>query len=753
MINNNEQFLDMLNAKFGDWYKGKNGPTFSDVSYPYQNLFSPIQINGITVKNRIVMGPMGNISMCEETGRPNAKMIAYFEERAKGGAGLITTGLVPVSHGIDPTVTELGKLSYFPRIDRSRTVLAGWRDLAYACHNHNAKLFIQLTAGLGRVGNPECLVKGLKLPVSASLNPNFYIPQIPCVRLSDCKINKIVKNMGQASADAKACGIDGVYLHGHEGYLMEQLTNRAFNRRKLGKYANWQRFGLECVKEIRKRVGQKYPIMYRIDLSLMLGATYGTKMSQDKTLKKFRKERRITETLEYMQNLVRAGVDIFDVDLGCYDNWWLPHPPAEMPAGCFLDVARLVKNFFKDNNILSNAGLKVPVVAVGKLGFPDLAEQALKEQKCDMVMLARPLLADPMWPNKAYAGKVKEIVPCIGCHEGCIKEFVDGGHPQCAVNPRCGFEDSIKDVATAEKSKKVCVIGSGPAGITATEVLLARGHKVTLVEKNKKIAPTLILAGTPKFKFEIANYRECLVNKVNEFKKTDKFTLKLGTEATLASLKQEKYDAIVVATGARSVTPELEGNATCKLMSVAEALSKPEVLKDTTDIAIIGGGDSGCELALYIKTLDNINVSIIEMGKHLMAHTCTANRGYLLHYMREEGIIVHNCSRVKCVNDDGSITITKNISDTVPDPFDTLHPVLPENIKNPLEKKIQEKMQDLRVDADIVIYAYGDVANNALYEALVAEHVADEIYNVGDSIKPGKIFTATKSAYNTALNI
>lgn len=196
----------------------------------------------------------------------------------------------------------------------------GWRDLAQGVHARNSRIFIQLTAGLGRVGNPQCLLTKFTPPVSASWNPNFYIPGIPCRPLTDLELNRIVKNFGQGAADAKAMGLDGVYLHGHEGYLLDQMTNTAFNRRKLGKYADWQRFGIDAVKEIRKRTDPWYPIMYRIDLSCALEETYGGRMDTVKTLKNFKNGRSIYETLDYMENLVKAGVDIFDVDLGCYDQ-------------------------------------------------------------------------------------------------------------------------------------------------------------------------------------------------------------------------------------------------------------------------------------------------------------------------------------------------------------------------------------------------------------------------------------------------
>lgn len=320
--------------------------------YPYDRLFSPIKINKLTIKNRVVMAPMGNIDMCEETGRPKDMMLQYFFARAKGGCGLLTTGLVPVSHGIDSTVTELDGLTYFPRIDRSRTVMPGWRDLAQGVHAHGSRIFVQLTAGLGRVGNPQCLLTQKKLPVSASFLPNYYIPAIPCMRLSDRKLRRIVTNIGQAAADAHAMGIDGVYLHGHEGYLIEQLSNPAFNHRKLGRYADWRRFGLDMVAEIRRRVGPDYPIMYRIDLSLALEETYDEKTLGSTYLGRMRGGRTVEQTLSYMEELVAAGVDVFDVDLGCYDNWWMPHPPASMPAGCFVPVARAVRECFAADGAL-----------------------------------------------------------------------------------------------------------------------------------------------------------------------------------------------------------------------------------------------------------------------------------------------------------------------------------------------------------------------------------------------------------------
>lgn len=749
-----EKVLARLEDTFGDWFNGKiEAPSMTSDLYPYTKMFEPIKVNKLEIKNRLVMGPMGNVNVADEDGRPSEKMIAYFEARAKGGVGLITTGLVPTSHGVDPTVTEKDNLSYFPRIDRSRTNLVGWRNLAYAVHNYGSKIFIQLTPGLGRVGNPECLLSKLKLPVSASMNPNFYIPAIPCKKLSDGACKKIIKKTGQAAADAKACNIDGVYLHGHEGYLLEQMTNPAYNRRLLGRYSNWQQFGLDMVAKIRERCGEKYPIMYRIDLSLMLNATYGEKLKKIKSLKKFRDERLVIETLEYMENLVKAGVDMFDVDLGSYDNWWLPHPPSSMPSGCFLEIAEIVKNYFKEKGIKSNMGLEVPIVAVGKLGYPDLAEKALREEKCDMVMLARPLLADPEWVNKAYSGNVLDIRPCIGCHEACIKEFVEGGHPQCAVCPTTTFENGMLDgIVKAEQKKKVAVVGAGPAGVVAAKTLVMRGHDVTLYEKEDVVGGTLNVASVPKIKYELKNYVTYLSKLVEEMKKEKNFKAVFGKAVSAEELKAGKFDAIITATGSSQVGLPIKGAVQKHVCSAVEALKDVERLKKAKNIVIVGGGDSGCELAYMLKYELDKNVTIVEMAPTLMTHTCTANRGHIMHYLDKAGVKCYNCTVVNSIGED-NVELMVNSSKTVPNPYNTWNPVLPENIHNPLAKKIKKELMAVSVEADLVILAAGTVPNNELFKKLQETMAAPIIYNVGDSNTCGKVFTAVKSAFNVAKNL
>lgn len=744
---------------FGDWFRdgvkncAGNAARMTKELYPYTSIFSPIRVNRMTIKNRVVMAPMGNLMMCEEYGRPSEKMIRYFVARAKGGVGLITSGLIPICDKVDPTVTEVGGKVMMPRISPARTLMSGWRDLAQQCHGYGSRFFIQLTPGLGRVGPPTCLVQQTKFPVSASFNRNFYIPELPCLRLSDRKLTRIIKNAGQAAADAKACLIDGVYLHGHEGYLLEQMTNRAFNRRKLGKYADWQRFGLDMVREIRRRVGPNYPIMYRIDLSLALNETYGGRMDQVASLKKFKNGRSVAETLDYMENLVKAGVDLFDVDIGCYDNWWLPHPPAGMPAGCFLPVSRIVKEHFAQKGIRSNAGVEVPVVAVGKLGYPDVCERALRGGDCDMVMLGRPLLADPEWCNKAYEGRVEDICPCIGCQEGCVNEFVEGGHIQCAVNARTGFEDSLPERGPApEKRKRIAVVGGGPAGIVFAVQAAKRGHTVELLEKSGQLGGRVVPGSVPAVKFDFKNYLAWLNGQVRQAQQLPNFTLRLNTPVTTEWLSGQKFDTIVFAVGTRDACPPIPGLDKVKAVQAVDLLADPGLLGDAKKVVVAGGGVVGCETAYWLRYEQGREVKVVEMLPNFMEGVCTANRGHLLHYMEKAGVELYNCAKVTSF-EPGKVHISRNVSKGAPNPYNTWQPLLPENIPNPLAPKLGPETREVTLDADLVVLAMGGRPNDAAYFEALAANAAPEIYNIGDSFAGGRVLEANRAAFRLAARV
>lgn len=753
-MNHIDKLVKDLIDYYQNWYNQEDMSIgeMRGCSSPHEALFKPIFINSIKLKNRIIMGPMGNIGMAHEGGKPSQKMIEYFIERAKGGAGLLISGMIPVDWDTDPSYEDIHDTGIFPRIDKHRAAYSAWRELFEGVHAFGAKFFIQLAPGMGRVGNPECLTKKKKLPVSASWNPNWYIPQIPCRKLANWEIKRIIKRTAQAAADAKELGADGVHLHGHSGYLIEQMTDKAYNRRKLGRFSNPQNFGLDMVRAIRKSCGDRFPIHYRIDLSSALKETYPKEIKKEKALKKFKKARTLSNTLDYMENLVKAGVDAFDVDLGAYENWWLPHPPNSMPPGMYLEIAKLVKKYFKGMGIKSNRGAEVPIVAVGKMGFPYLAEEAVRDEKCDMVMLSRALLADPYWPNKVFSNKIDEIRPCIGDHEGCLGQLAIGGHPHCTVNPRTAFEHRYKDKSSAEKLKRIAVIGAGPAGVTFAVEAARRGHFVTIFEKEKSAGGNIVPGAVPKIKYELGNYKEFLNNELSRAERDYGLIVKLNTYVDLNRLQAEKYHAVVTCTGSKPFIPRIDGVENSIVNVGVEFLKNPFFREEWKNILVIGGSDVGCEIAHMLACEKNKKVTIAECEPYLMKKTCTSNRNHMLYSLKNKGVKILNCARVEKIEEDGAV-IAINTSKSVPNPYNTWNPVIPDNVKNPFQKRIKEKYKRVKVEFDMIMLCTGAAPNDHLYYECVNQKVADEIYNLGDSIKPGRILESVKGAYALATHI
>jgi 2-enoate reductase len=366
---------------------------------------------------------------------------------------------------------------------------------------------------------------------------------------------------------------------------------------------------------------------------------------------------------------------------------------------------------------------------------------------CDMVMLARPLLADPHWPNKAYAGKVNEIVPCIGDQEGCLNELIEGGHIQCAVNPRTGFEDVFEaDPIPALKAKKVAVVGGGPAGITCACTAARRGHVVTLFERHDRVGGMLIPGSVPKIKFDIANYAAFLTDTLNRCSNEHTLTVRLNAEATPDVLVREKFDAIVICAGTRPCVPPVEGIDLPHVVQAIDLLRNPSVADEANRVLIVGGGSVGCETAYYLAYEKGKAVTIVEMLPAFMQGVCTATRGYLIHYLEAKGVQLLNGTRLKGIQAK-SVTLVRNVSNTVPNPYVTWTPLLPKNIKNPLARPIQVEEREMSLEADLVVLATGVKPDDSLYETCLAKQAAPQVCNIGDSFAAGRVFEAVKAGY------
>ncbi|GAH51455.1 unnamed protein product, partial [marine sediment metagenome] len=270
------------------------------------------------------------------------------------------------------------------------------------------------------------------------------------------------------------------------------------------------------------------------------------------------------------------------------------HPPTTLPPGCMVDMAQMAKRV-----------VKVPVIAVGKLGYPELAERVLQEGKADFICLGRALLADPEWPNKVKKGRLEDIRPCIGCHEGCLKRVFDVKYLSCAVNPATGMEREFT-IKPAEKKKSVLVVGGGASGMEAARVTALGGHKVTLWEKGDALGGNLIPASIPDFK---QDYRRLINFLSTQIKKLD-VTIELAKEATTELILEMKPDVVFIATGSTSIVPEIPGVGKKMVVTAVDLLlGKREAGKS---VVVVGGGLIGCETALYLAQKGK-KLTIIEM--------------------------------------------------------------------------------------------------------------------------------------------
>ena len=638
-------------------------------------LFEPGKIGKLSIKNRILMCPMGVGGLEEPQGGLSQRGIDYYVARAKGGTGLIITGLTRVSREIEPPLED--KL-----IIDSKTSVTWLNELAEAVHDYGAKVAIQLTAGLGRVATLDLLkIAGAVAP---SALPTFEDPTIMTRELSTEEVERLVHAFEFSAEILRLAGIDAVELHGHEGYLFDQFMTALWNKRTDkygGDLEGRLRFPVEVIEAIKRGAGADFPVIFRFGLKHYIDGG-----------------REIEEGLEIARRLEAAGADALEVDAGCYETWYWAHPPTTLPPGCMVDMAQMAKRV-----------VKVPVIAVGKLGYPELAERVLQEGKADFICLGRALLADPEWPNKVKKGRLEDIRPCVGCHEGCLKRVFDVKYLSCAVNPATGMEREFT-IKPAEKKKTVLVVGGGASGMEAARVTALRGHKVTLWEKGDALGGNLIPASVPDFK---QDYRRLINFLSTQIKKLD-VTIELAKEATTELILEMKPDVVFIATGSTSIVPEIPGvGKKMVVIAVDLLLGKQEAGKS---VVVVGGGLIGCETALYLAQKGK-KLTIIEMLDGVMLDMYSANRMHLLKLLADADVNI--LTETKCLEiRDNGITIADKYG------------------------------KRSTLEADTVVLAVGLKSNEGLLEAL--KDKIPEVYAIGDCVEPRKVINAIWEGFRTA---
>ena len=440
----------------------------------YNKLFEPIKIGSVEIKNRITMAPMGVKGLLNPDGSPGQRALDYYIERSRGGVGLIITSVFTVNKDIEPV-----KPGMYTFADSS---LPSFAELAEAVHSLGSKIFVQLSAGFGRVAR-SAMLSGP--PVSASPVPYFWDPKVTCRGITTEEVERLVGYFGSAARILAQAGIDGVELHGHEGYIFDQFATPIWNRREDkygGDLSGRLRLPIEVLQEIKRVAGRDFSVQYRFGLKHYMkehnaGALPGEEFKEA--------GRDIEEGLEMAKLFEEAGFDALHVDVGCYESHYWAHPPIYQADGFSTDIAGAAKKT-----------VKIPVIAVGKLGDPALAERVIREKKADMVALGRNLLSDPSWVRKIEEGRPKKIRPCIGCYDGCLGRTALGKPLSCAVNPSTGRERYYA-LTRADRPKRVTIVGGGVAGMEAARVAAIRGHQVTIYEKSGSLGGCLIPAAVP----------------------------------------------------------------------------------------------------------------------------------------------------------------------------------------------------------------------------------------------------------------
>ena len=594
-------------------------------------IFEPIRIGTLEIKNRVAMAPvnLSNLYPPQEGTFP-PRVIDYYVERAKGGVGLIITGVFKVENEVENYQKNDARI--WPVLIPN--ALPGLAELADRVHNFGSKLFVQLSAGPGRVARGDVIDAGFQ-PVSSSPNAAFFRPQVTCRELTAKEIQKLIEAFGRAGQMVAGIGVDGIEIHGHEGYLIDQFNTALWNRRKDrfgGNLRGRLTFGIEILGQIKRMTGKNFPVTFRYSVKHFIRAPWKSSL---KTEGYEEIGRDISESLAGAEILEEAGYDGLHVDAGCYEAFYWAHPPTYQPDACTIDLIRGLKK-----------RVSFPIIAAGKLGNPQLAEQSLREGAADMIALGRPLLADSQWAEKVFRRQEEDIRPCIGCHEGCFRLPAQQSKPAtCSVNPICGRERNYPSGVTGHP-QRVLIIGGGVAGMEAARIADLRGHRVSLFEKESTLGGHLLEACVPEFKKDLKKLLDWYQGQITR----SGIELHLHREVTPQLIADLDFDLAVLATGSIPLVPEIPGIKEEMVVSCCQVLSGRKEVGEK--VLIMGGGMEGCETAVWLSQKGK-KVRIIELLETIATNIHQANRQMLMDMMEDLKVEIILKGQITRVNKNG----------------------------------------------------------------------------------------------------
>ena len=661
----------------------------------YSKLFSPIKIGSITIKNRFAMAPMGPLGLADANGGWNQRGIDYYVERAKGGTGLIITGVTFFDQVVEKQDPSTVPNPLYKPVNFVKTS----REMTERIHAYGSKIFLQLSGGFGRVTIPTNV--GDIPPIAPSAIPHRWLDKT-CRAITVDEIHAIVKQFGEAAFHAKRAGFDGVQIHAvHEGYLIDQFAISMFNQRTDeygGSLENRLRFAKEIVEEIKKTCGDDFPVTLRFSLKSMIkdwrvGALPGEDFEE--------KGRDTEEGLKAAKLLESYGYDALDTDVGTYDAWWWNHPPMYQKKGLYREYCKMVKEV-----------VDIPVFCAGRMDNPDMALEAIENGECDVIDLGRPLLADPDYCNKLRCGKITQIRPCISCHEGCMGRVASYSLLNCAVNPQAARE-RVNAYEPILKKKKVLIVGGGVAGCEAARVLAIRGHQPVVYEKGSRLGGNLIPGGAPDFKEDDIALADWYTNELNRLG----VHVHLNTELNEEEIKTMDYDTVILATGSKPKVFSL-GDDLHTYTAEQVLLKQKDAGKKTV---VVGGGLVGCETALWLAQ-NGIHVTIVEALDKVMAVNgplCAANKEMLEALLPFNGVeIITGAKVTEFANG---------------------------------EVKVDTKEGSKTIMSDSVILSVGYKEENTLYNNLQFD--IPDLYLLGDAKKVSNIMYAIWDAFEVANHI
>ncbi|HIH77958.1 MAG TPA: FAD-dependent oxidoreductase [Halobacteria archaeon] len=622
----------------------------------FPKLLSPIKIGTMEVKNRFVIPPMGT-NFANPDGSVSQQLIDYWVARAKGGYGLL---MVEVT-AVDP----LGKAIPFQPGIWDNKFIPGWKKLVDEVHKYGAKIAVQLHHA-GRQTTHDVI--GAQ-PVAPSPIPCPVDKEIPRELTTD-EVYDLIEKFGNAARRARDAGFDAVEVHGAHGYLIAQFMSPYSNKRMDefgGDFMSRMNFPVEIIKNIRRKVGNGYPIIFRF--------------SGDERVPG---GRNIDESRIVARVMENVGVDAFHVSTGVYGSMpWLIAPSA-VPPGYNIYAAEEIKKV-----------VNIPVIAVGRINDPFLAEEILENGEADMVSLGRESLADPELPNKVASGFIDEISPCIGCMQACVGFLFDPNRLKisCLVNPFTGKEGELK-IEKVDKSKKVMVVGGGPGGLEAAWVAAKRGHKVALYEKENVLGGQYRIGAIPPTKQDILKalkYYITMGKKYGVLYKTE-------VEVTDDLVMREKPDVVIIATGGVPLVPNIKGINNPNFAKAVEVLDGEKEVGRS--VLIVGGGMVGVETADFLGEHGH-KVTIIEMLSNIAIDEEAAVRYFLMERLAKYGVKAITNAKVKEFLNDGVI-YDKDGKEERLTGFDTIILAMGAKAYNPLEDKIKDKVPEVYVVGDAV---------------------------------------------------